>query len=167
MDIQWHVVTDLAASCREAAESRIEKLGEGQKDLIHVVVHVEGSNHHQHGAAEAGVAQAEALPLAVLVAPVERGAPSLLARGCPTVRQPQRGRFVAAVVDELEILACGHASGRQLVWLEMYFVSRHFVVEAEAVILVTDFDETDFAARPLQGRRYVAWLRDRLGVAGP
>ena len=55
MDIQWHVVTDLAPSCREAAESRIEKLGEGQKDLIHVVVHVEGSNHHQHGAAEAKI----------------------------------------------------------------------------------------------------------------
>ena len=55
MDIQWHVVTDLAQSCREAAESRIEKLGEGQKDLIHVVVHVEGSNHHQHGAAEAKI----------------------------------------------------------------------------------------------------------------
>ena len=55
MDIQWHVVTDLAPSCREAAEARIEKLGEGQKDLIHVVVHVEGSNHHQHGAAEAKI----------------------------------------------------------------------------------------------------------------
>jgi ribosome-associated translation inhibitor RaiA len=55
MDIQWHVVTDLAPSCREAAESRIEKLSEGQKDLIHVVIHVEGSNHHQHGAAEAKI----------------------------------------------------------------------------------------------------------------
>ena len=55
MDIQWHVVTDLAPSCREAAESRIEKLAEGQKDLIHVVIHVEGSNHHQHGAAEAKI----------------------------------------------------------------------------------------------------------------
>lgn len=55
MDIRWHVVTDLAPSCREAAESRIEKLGEGQKDLIHVVIHVEGSKHHQHGAAEAKI----------------------------------------------------------------------------------------------------------------
>ncbi len=55
MDIQWHVVTDLDSSCREAAEARIEKLGEGQKDLIHVVVHVEGSNHHQHGSAEAKI----------------------------------------------------------------------------------------------------------------
>ena len=55
MDIQWHVVTGLAPSCREAAESRIKKLGEGQKDLIHVVVHVEGSKHHQHGAAEAKI----------------------------------------------------------------------------------------------------------------
>ncbi len=55
MDIQWHVVTDLDASRRESAEARILKLGEGQKDLIHVVVHVEGSNHHQHGAAEAKI----------------------------------------------------------------------------------------------------------------
>ncbi len=55
MDIQWHVVTDLSQSCRKAAEARIEKLGEGQKDLIHVVIHVEGSNHHQHGAAEAKI----------------------------------------------------------------------------------------------------------------
>lgn len=55
MDIRWHVVTDLAPSCRAAAESRIQKLGEGQKDLIHVVVHVEGSKHHQHGAAEAKI----------------------------------------------------------------------------------------------------------------
>ena len=55
MDIRWHVVTDLAPSCRESAEARIEKLGEGQKDLIHVVVHVEGSKHHQHGAAEAKI----------------------------------------------------------------------------------------------------------------
>lgn len=55
MDIQWHVVTDLDASRREAAEARILKLGQGQKDLIHVVVHVEGSNHHQHGAAEAKI----------------------------------------------------------------------------------------------------------------
>jgi len=55
MDIQWHVVTDLDPSRKEAAEARILKLGQGQKDLIHVVVHVEGSNHHQHGAAEAKI----------------------------------------------------------------------------------------------------------------
>jgi hypothetical protein len=47
MDIQWHVKTDLDASRRESAEARILKLGEGQKDLIHVVIHVEGSKHHQ------------------------------------------------------------------------------------------------------------------------
>lgn len=52
MDIQWHVVTDLDSARRESAESRIRKLGEGRKDLIHVVVHVESSKHHQHGAAE-------------------------------------------------------------------------------------------------------------------
>ena len=55
MDIQWHVVTELDVARRDAAEARIRKLGEGQKDLIHVVVHVEGSNHHQHGAAEAKI----------------------------------------------------------------------------------------------------------------
>jgi ribosome-associated translation inhibitor RaiA len=55
MDIQWHVVTDLNSDRREAAEARILKLAEGQKDLIHVVVHVEGSKHHQHGAAEAKI----------------------------------------------------------------------------------------------------------------
>lgn len=55
MDIQWHVKTDLDASRRESAEARILKLGEGQKDLIHVVIHVEGSKHHQHGAAEAKI----------------------------------------------------------------------------------------------------------------
>ena len=55
MDIQWHIKTGIADARRDAAESRIRKLGEGQKDLIHVVVHVEGSNHHQHGAAEAKI----------------------------------------------------------------------------------------------------------------
>ena len=55
MDIQWHVKTDLDGGRREAAEARIRKLGEGQKDLIHVVIHVEGSKHHQHGAAEAKI----------------------------------------------------------------------------------------------------------------
>ena len=55
MDIQWHVVTNLDASRKEAAESRILKLAEGKKDLIHVVIHVEGSKHHQHGAAEAKI----------------------------------------------------------------------------------------------------------------
>ena len=55
MDIQWHVKTDLNGGRRDAAEARIRKLGEGQKDLIHVVIHVEGSNHHQHGAAEAKI----------------------------------------------------------------------------------------------------------------
>ena len=55
MDIQWHVVTDLDSARKDAAEARIRKLGQGQKDLIHVVVHVEGSNHHQHGAAEAKI----------------------------------------------------------------------------------------------------------------
>ncbi len=55
MDIQWHVVTEISDSAREAAESRIQKLAEGQKDLIHVVIHVEGSNHHQHGAGEAKI----------------------------------------------------------------------------------------------------------------
>ena len=52
MDIQWHVVTNLDSARRDAAENRIRKLGEGQKALIHVVIHVEGSNHHQHGSAE-------------------------------------------------------------------------------------------------------------------
>lgn len=55
MDIQWHVVTELDSARREAAESRIAKLAHGQKDLIHVVIHVEGSKHHQHGAAEAKI----------------------------------------------------------------------------------------------------------------
>ena len=55
MDIQWHVVTELDSTRREAAESRIQKLAQGQKDLIHVVIHVEGSKHHQHGAAEAKI----------------------------------------------------------------------------------------------------------------
>ena len=55
MDIQWHIKTNIAEARRDAAEARIRKLGEGQKDLIHVVVHVEGSNHHQHGSAEAKI----------------------------------------------------------------------------------------------------------------
>lgn len=55
MDIQWHVVTELDSTRREAAEARIQRLAHGQKDLIHVVVHVEGSRHHQHGAAEAKI----------------------------------------------------------------------------------------------------------------
>lgn len=55
MDIQWHVVTKLDGARRDAAEARIRKLAEGQKDLIHVVVHVESSKHHQHGAAEAKI----------------------------------------------------------------------------------------------------------------
>ena len=55
MEIQWHVVTDLDEKRRDAAEARIRKLSEGQRDLIHVVVHVEGSKHHQHGAAEAKI----------------------------------------------------------------------------------------------------------------
>jgi ribosome-associated translation inhibitor RaiA len=55
MDIQWHVVTELDSARREAAEGRIQKLAQGQKDLIHVVIHVEGSNHHQHGAASAKI----------------------------------------------------------------------------------------------------------------
>ncbi|MEZ4278209.1 MAG: HPF/RaiA family ribosome-associated protein [Myxococcota bacterium] len=55
MDIQWHVVTELDSARREAAENRIQKLAQGQKDLIHVVIHVEGSKHHQHGAAEAKI----------------------------------------------------------------------------------------------------------------
>ena len=55
MDIQWHVVGKLDSGRRDSAEARILKLGEGQKDLIHVVVHVEGSKHHQHGAAEAKI----------------------------------------------------------------------------------------------------------------
>ncbi|MAG29506.1 MAG: hypothetical protein CL908_01275 [Deltaproteobacteria bacterium] len=55
MDIRWHLVTELDASRREAAEARILKLSQGHKDLIHVVVHVEGSKHHQHGSAEAKI----------------------------------------------------------------------------------------------------------------
>ena len=55
MDIQWHVVTELDSTRREAAESRIQKLAQGRKDLIHVVIHVEASKHHQHGAAEAKI----------------------------------------------------------------------------------------------------------------
>ena len=55
MDIQWHVVTNLDDARRDAAEARIRKLAGGQKDLIHVVIHVENSNHHQHGAAEAKI----------------------------------------------------------------------------------------------------------------
>ena len=55
MDIQWHVKSNLDGGRRGAAEARIRKLGEGQKDLIHVVIHVEGSNHLKHGAAEAKI----------------------------------------------------------------------------------------------------------------
>lgn len=55
MDIQWHDKANLEAKRKASAEGRIRKLGEGQKDLIHVVIHVEGSRHHQHGAAEAKI----------------------------------------------------------------------------------------------------------------
>jgi len=55
MDIQWHLVTKLGAGRKEWAEARIRKLAEGRRDLIHVVIHVESSNHHQHGAAEAKI----------------------------------------------------------------------------------------------------------------
>jgi len=55
MDIQWHVVTSLDGGRKDWAEARIRKLAEGRRDLIHVVIHVEGSNHHQHGAAEAKI----------------------------------------------------------------------------------------------------------------
>lgn len=55
MEIHWHEKTSVAEAAKSAAERRIEALGSGHRDLIHVVIHVEGSNHHRKGRAEAKI----------------------------------------------------------------------------------------------------------------
>jgi ribosome-associated translation inhibitor RaiA len=112
MDIQWHVVTDLSASLRESAEARIRKLGEGQKDLIHVVIHVEGSNHHQHGAAEAKI-RCQARGRELIAHERDEEPEIALARAVETFEREVRsmrdkrrshrgGRGIAALVEETE-----------------------------------------------------------------
>ena len=85
MDIQWHVVTNLDSARRVAAENRIRKLSEGKKDLIHVVIHVEGSNHHQHGAAEVKI-RCQAKGRELIAHPTRGG----LLGGGTTPRAPRR-----------------------------------------------------------------------------
>ena len=55
MEIHWHEKTEIAAEAKETAERRIEALAEGHRDLIHIVVHVEGSAHQRKGRAEAKI----------------------------------------------------------------------------------------------------------------
>jgi ribosome-associated translation inhibitor RaiA len=55
LEIHWHEKTDIAAEAKSAAERRIESLGDGHRDLIHVVIHVEGSERHRKGRAEAEI----------------------------------------------------------------------------------------------------------------
>ena len=55
MDLQWHTKVDVPEQARAAIEKRIEDLAAEHADLIHVVIHVERSNHHRHGVAEAKI----------------------------------------------------------------------------------------------------------------
>ena len=55
MDLQWHAKVEVPEKTREAIDKRIVDLADEHDDLIHVVIHVEGSNHHRKGVAEAKI----------------------------------------------------------------------------------------------------------------
>jgi len=55
LEIRWYEKTNIAEEAKSAAERRIEALGNGHRDLIHVVIHVEGSPHQRKGRAAAKI----------------------------------------------------------------------------------------------------------------
>src|SRR5688500_8032250 len=77
-------------------------------------------------------------PRAVLLEPLERRVPALGLCGPNAIGQPQLGMAVAAVVDELDILAVGHQARSDLEWLDEHAVARRLVVEGESISRVAD-----------------------------
>ncbi len=72
------------------------------------------------------------------VGPVDRPVPLLALHDAPTIRQPQVRPGVAAVADELPILAVGDESARQQEGLEIRAVARALVVEGKLGAVVPD-----------------------------
>ncbi len=85
--------------------------------------------------------QRHLLPVSVAFLPVKRRIPILLPHPLPAVRQPVRGRLVAAGGHELEPFAICHQAVGQTKRIQQDFMSGHFVVEREAAIGVTDLHD--------------------------
>src|SRR4051812_35059682 len=71
-------------------------------------------------------------PLAIALLPVKGRVPRVRGELIPTIREPKLRVLVAAIVDELEILAISHAAGSKLERLQVNLVARLLVVEREA-----------------------------------
>jgi hypothetical protein len=71
---------------------------------------------------------------------IERAAPVLALDGVPAVGEPQRGRGVAAVLDELEPFGVGHAAIGELEGTDQRLEARAFIVIGEAVAVMADLE---------------------------
>src|SRR5262249_14860278 len=90
-------------------------------------------------------------PLAIPLDPVEGSLPSSgLARG-PTVGQPQLGPLVTAVVDEGQVLGMGHQPAGKSKTMQEGLVARRFVVEREAVSIMSDLAQPFGKSQPTLG----------------
>lgn len=55
MEIHWHDQVPLEEELKQGIERRLQQLGDGHADLIHIVIHVERSHNQRHGSAEAKI----------------------------------------------------------------------------------------------------------------
>ncbi len=82
--------------------------------------------------------------------PVERRGPALILDLGPAVREPEEGVAVAAVLDELQVLAVGDQPARQREIIQPGFVDRHLVVPAPAPLEVADLVQAALEGHPLE-----------------
>src|SRR6185503_6840430 len=86
--------------------------------------------------------------LRAILAPVQRGDDAFLLHPCPAFREPQRGRRIAAIVDELAPFLVGDAAAGDLMAGKEDAVARAFGIEGEGVIWRSDLDDPLAAAMP-------------------
>src|SRR5579862_3602645 len=100
--------------------------------------------HGLVGIDDAPPGEREEAPCAVRALPIERCLPGFALDGCPALRQPPFRPAIAAIGDEGEILAAGDKPRAEPERLEPNLVTRHFIVEGEAIAAITDFMQAAF-----------------------
>ena len=102
--------------------------------------------------------------MAVALLPIERRRPAFALDEAPAVGEPQRGRRVAAVLDEGEPFAIGDEAIGEREGAEQNLVARALVVPRKAGSVVADLMDAAGIVDPADGRRF-ALARAATGVS--
>src|SRR6185503_15949002 len=79
----------------------------------------------------------DAFAAVIVLEPIKRRFPAFLLHARPTVRKPELGAAIAAIGDEIPILAIAHRARSDAEGAQQLLVARTFIVEGKVLTFMT------------------------------